>query len=163
MSTTPRPFLARDVAQLLGVSVAELSSALVRAGLPPRSQGMAIDPEEALVAACALKQPDRTALQQYDRENAPGYRDGYNDGRLIGFDVGMRMGSERVGCITLERHTFTALDIVKRVVTCVEAQYNRPTARWALVSHATAHGSTVSRAMCVAAGFDPDEVVKRRR
>lgn len=34
-------------------------------------------------------------LQQYDREQQPGYRDGYEDGRLKGFDVGLRHGKDQ--------------------------------------------------------------------
>lgn len=96
-----RTFLARDVAALLGVSVPELSAALVSVGLPERSQGMEIDPEEAMAAACVLPRPSLTALQTYDRENAPGYQYGYEDGRHAGFAVGMRMGSERTGILPL--------------------------------------------------------------
>lgn len=50
------PFLARDVAELLGIGVPELSAALVSLGFPQRSQGMTIEPLEAL-AVCRNQAP----------------------------------------------------------------------------------------------------------
>lgn len=40
-------------------------------------------------------QPARTALEQYDLEQSPDYRKGYEDGRLKGFDVGHRYGMDQ--------------------------------------------------------------------
>lgn len=42
----------------------------------------------------------RTLLQQYDREQQPGYRNGYEDGRLKGFEVGQRYARERAAPVT---------------------------------------------------------------
>ena len=48
------PVLVRDVAEVLGASVAEVSAALVAVGRPPRSTNMEISGEELLTVAAAL-------------------------------------------------------------------------------------------------------------
>ena len=52
----------------------------IYAGAPPSQQA---DPSA-----------ERTPLQQYDREQQPGYRDGWKDGRLYGYEVGKRHAAE---------------------------------------------------------------------
>lgn len=51
------PFLARDAAELIGISVPDLSAALVALGMPERSQGMVIEPLEALAVSRKLAAP----------------------------------------------------------------------------------------------------------
>ena len=49
------PVLVRDVAEVLGVSVAHINSALIVAGCAPRSTNMEISGEELLAVAAAVK------------------------------------------------------------------------------------------------------------
>ena len=49
------PVLVRDVAEVLGVSVAHINSALIIAGCAPRSTNMEISGEELLAVAAAVK------------------------------------------------------------------------------------------------------------
>lgn len=81
------------LAEVLGVdlgaaAVEKFNEVSERVGFPDRIvlSASPAAPEEA--------KPKRTLLEQYDREQQPGYRDGYEDGRLKGYDVGLRHGAE---------------------------------------------------------------------
>lgn len=68
------PFLARDVAELLGIGVPELSAALVALGFPQRSQGMTIEPLEAL-AVYRAQAPAVTHEPLTDEEKGDRWRE----------------------------------------------------------------------------------------
>lgn len=50
--------------------------------------------KEALRAALQSQQSTRTLLEQYDLDQSPEYRKGYEDGRLKGYEVGHRHATE---------------------------------------------------------------------
>ncbi len=50
---------------------------------------------ETAATASVAGPAGRTLLEQYDREQLPGYRAGYEDGRLKGYEVGHRHATER--------------------------------------------------------------------
>jgi len=49
----------------------------------------------AASARMEATQPERTPLEQYDLDQSPEYRKGYEDGRLKGFEVGQRYAREQ--------------------------------------------------------------------
>jgi hypothetical protein len=63
------PVLVRDVAEVLGVSVPEVSAVLVKLGQGPRSTNMAISGEELLAVAAELKVAQQPAQQQEPGRN----------------------------------------------------------------------------------------------
>lgn len=48
-----------------------------------------------LASAPPAPQSDRTALEQYDLDQSPDYRKGWDDGRMKGYEVGVRHGKEQ--------------------------------------------------------------------
>lgn len=51
-------------------------------------------------------QAERTALEQYDLEQSPDYRKGWDDGRMKGYEVGVRHGKEQ--------HLFSQASVVQQ-------------------------------------------------
>lgn len=58
-------------------------------------------------------------------------------------------------------HTFDERDLIGRVMRNLRPRRGeRNVQRWVLVHNTFGVGSTVSRALCVEFGMDPDEVIK---
>jgi hypothetical protein len=56
---------------------------------------LATPPTEPAPQAEPAAPQERTLLQQYDLDQSPDYRKGYQDGRLKGFEVGLRHATEQ--------------------------------------------------------------------
>lgn len=64
------------------------------AAFGPRSFGEVTDEIERLQAALQSQAAPRTLLEQYDLDQSPEYRKGYQDGRFKGYEVGHRYATE---------------------------------------------------------------------
>lgn len=60
----------------------------------------------ALASAPPAPQAERTLLEQYDLEQSPDYRKGWDDGRKKGYEVGVRHGKEQ--------HLFSQASVVQQ-------------------------------------------------
>jgi hypothetical protein len=64
-------------------------------------ESLAAQPPQAPPAAPSAEQGEaRTLLEQYDLDQSPEYRKGYEDGRLNGFEVGQRYAKDQAALVT---------------------------------------------------------------